>query len=142
MLDTAASLDEQSKRASQRGRHPALPLGQTLARLYSLWGLDDNWDSFGSARPCHGAIQHTTILLPLLYGAATAMGGWKDPLVSADERGDISLEWWRGERYLTLTITADDAEHLRLWELDITDELADGPLDMMQFALLWRWLNG
>lgn len=122
---------------------PRIPeLTSTCSRLDALIDYDDNWDTFGSCRPRHPAILHALTLLPRLFDATSGTGGWDNPLVGADSEGNVTLEWWCDERYLTLTITDESVDFLRTWGEDTGRDMDDGALDFARFKELWGWLRG
>jgi hypothetical protein len=85
------------------------PARQSLEALRSL---DENWDGYGSTKPRIESIERALELLPSLHAAAEGRAAWEAPHISASEGGDVTLEWWRGAKSLTLFIRSDGIEYL------------------------------
>ena len=67
---------------------------------------------------------------------------WKAPFVSADERGDVSFEWWEGPRKITLYFGDDSMEMLMVWGANVETEMRHIELDDVSgFAPAWAWLH-
>ena len=67
---------------------------------------------------------------------------WKPPHVSASEDGDVTFEWWNGEKKLTIYIRATRPEYIIAWGADIDNEMSDGVIATGgQFNEMWRWLR-
>jgi hypothetical protein len=78
-----------------------------------------------------------------LYDLAQLAGTWSAPHVSLSEAGEVTFEWWHGERKLTLYFGADHVEAIKVWGTHIDDEmqhLEDMSVDT--FPALWAWLHG
>lgn len=138
IYDAEIPLQPVSEAADMRGD----ALAQTRGHLEALRHLDANWDSFGSQKPQTAAIiQAETMLSPLL-AAAEGRSDWRAPGVSADETGAVMLEWWHGERTLTLVFDGTTVTYLRAWGLDIANEMEEGALAPGGFRGLWDWFRG
>ncbi|MCY1204297.1 hypothetical protein D9M68_356930 [compost metagenome] len=118
-----------------------LALQPTKSALTRLQQLNDNWDGFGSARPNVAAIYRAQHMLPELFSAAGGVRGWIDPHVSASEAGEVTFEWWRGDKTITLFFNAAGIDYLRAWGSSMDDEMDDGELQDNQFRDLWLWFN-
>ena len=115
---------------------------QTAKReVEHLEQFSENWDGYGSAKPDIDAIKRAVGALPDFIAAAEKTGGWKLPHVSANESGEVLLEWWKSEKKLTLFVRADGIDYLRVWGADIEHEMTDGELTAEAFPGLWSWLS-
>jgi len=66
---------------------------------------------------------------------------WNDPHVSASEDGDVSLEWWQGQKKLTVYVSANSTLLLRVWGLSITDHMHEGTAETInERQSAWSWL--
>lgn len=115
----------------------------------ALEGLPENWDGHGSAAPAPETVAAAREALALLHAGALARGvPWREPHVSADERGQVTLEWWAGSGAGTRTLTVfvrpgGRVDYLKAWGHDIESEMADGELSRLSdFAALSHWLYG
>ena len=109
----------------------------------SLETLQDNWDGHGSPAPSKALLAEAREALALLHAGAMARGvRWEEPHVGVNERGQVTLEWWKGERSLTVFVRAEDRmDYLKAWGKDIEAEMEDGELSRLSdFAALSRWL--
>jgi hypothetical protein len=119
----------------------AATLDRQLAAVESLF---DDWDGHGSLAPDRETIAHARQVLALLQASAVANAlPWMPPHVSANECGQIVLEWWRGNRSLTVYVRDHDKiGYLRAWGADIQAQMDDGELTTIsQYTELERWLS-
>lgn len=102
-----------------------------------------DWDGFGSAAPDSEAVTRAMTVADALVSQANSTGfAWISPLVGSNEGGDISLEWWKGDRKLTLYIGRDATEFVLSWGEDIESEMEAGELERGKFQALWKNLHG
>lgn len=121
---------------------PEFSLFGSKVALTRLRSLEENWDGFGSQRPSTVAIERAYPLLETLYRQAVCTTlRWEQPNISASECGEIVFEWWVSARKLTIYLSDDDAYFIRVWGVNIDDEMDDGSLQDTQFAELWTWLH-
>ncbi len=118
--------------------------GRRLQEAFaSLQGLSDDWDGRGSLAPSPAILDAAREALALLQSGALARGvPWTEPHVGVNERGQPTLEWWAGEKSLTIFIRAEGRiEYLKSWGTDIESEMEDGQLSLLaDYAALSRWL--
>jgi hypothetical protein len=122
--------------------HPLTP-GLLTETFTALELMQDNWDGHGSQAPSTPLIMEAREALALLHAGAMARGlHWEAPHVGVNERGHITLEWWSGERSLTVFVRSEDqVNYLKSWGKDIVTEMEDGELHRLsEFASLSRWL--
>lgn len=109
----------------------------------ALEALQDNWDGHGSPAPSRALLAEAKEAFALLHAGALARGvRWEAPHVGVNERGQITLEWWQGDRSLTVFVRAEDrVDYLKAWGKDIETEMEDGEVSRLSdFAALSRWL--
>jgi hypothetical protein len=100
------------------------PIVRTLHRLDELRKLEDNWNGYNVSAPQHEAIafakqwvEKTYLILPKL---------WTIPHVTANEDGEVVLEWSKGKKRLLVYISDQDAGYIMAWGPSITSEMTDG----------------
>jgi biotin operon repressor len=109
----------------------------------SLEKLGDNWDGNGSPAPSKALLTEAKEALALMHAGALARGlRWAEPHVGVNERGQITLEWWKDTRSLTIFIRSEDQiEYLKAWGINIETQMEDGELNRLaDFVSLSRWL--
>ncbi len=106
-----------------------------------LRNYPDNWDGYGSVKPDPLAIQHAAAVIDKLYEVAVSSEfAWARPHVTASEDGNVVFEWWNGAKKLTIYIGPDSADFIKVWGVDIVNEMSDGVLTKAAFKDLWSWL--
>jgi hypothetical protein len=113
-------------------------------RLERLAALGENWDGHGSAAPNRNAIDKASRdVLPELYQAvSTESSRWTTPHITASEAGEIVLEWWHGDRKVTLYVSDSRIEYIKVGGLDIDNEMETGPISSApDFRPVWTWLH-
>lgn len=118
----------------------------TTRAILSLLNRKDNWDGRGSEAPKLAAVQRALAFVKTFYIHAQVTSNvigyeWVRPHVSSSEDGEVVLEWWRGDHKLTIYVSSDSADFVKVWGSDIATEMADGPVIGHQFQGLWLWLN-
>ncbi len=114
-------------------------------KLTFLEELADNWDGYGSPAPTAEVIIYAREALAMLHAGALARGiVWTEPHISCNERGQVTLEWWKGSRTLTLYVrSGNELDYLKAWGSNIENDMEDGPVGgIADFIALSRWLNG
>ena len=79
-------------------------------------------------------------MVDLLDTIISAEYSWITPFISSDEDGDITAEWYEGERELHLLIRENEAEYLRVWGTNIDIEMHEDFLSRDDYPTLWEWL--
>ena len=118
--------------------------------LDALGQFNDNWDGQGSVAPDAEAIGKARAFLEDVFFQTLAeaayepedreSAGWQRPHISASEEGEVVLEWWNGDRKLTVYIGADQASFIKSWGPHVVNDMEDGGLSHDGFAALWSWL--
>ena len=112
-------------------------------RLDVLERLKADWDSCGSPPPTIEATSAARRWLQPLREAAVLGGSpWRTPHMSVSERGEVTFEWWRGDRKVTLYFSERAPEFVKVWGPHIFDQMESGDmLSSDSFAAIWLWLN-
>lgn len=106
-------------------------------------GLKDNWDGRGSLAPSPETLAYAHEALALLQASALARGlAWTEPHIGCNERGQVTLEWWRDKKTLTVFVRSkSEMDYLKSWGADIVSEMEDGELTRIaDFVALSHWL--
>ena len=106
--------------------------------------LADNWDGYGSPAPTTEVIVYAREALAMLHAGALAQNTtWTEPHISCNERGQVTLEWWKGSQTLTLYVrSGNKLDYLKAWGCNIESEMENGSVEgIADFIALSRWLN-
>lgn len=88
------------------------------------------------------AAANATKFLHSLFDRATKLGSWVPPHITKGETGEVVFEWWRSTKKITLYFGSTDAEYIKVWGMDIENEMESGELvDGWPVTALWLWLN-
>lgn len=138
----AATIDEIRSRYFQRGSTAARRLPE-LDALDELAAFNDNWDGRESPAPSSIAIETARRWLDDLRAESYLAGRpWISPHVSAGDDGEISLEWWRQTRKISLYFGTNQPEFVKVWGPHIQNDMDSGVLESSAaFRALWVWLN-
>jgi hypothetical protein len=78
-----------------------------------------------------------------LYCYADSMRKWIEPNITVSEDADVVFEWWHDTRKLTVYVSSQGAEYIKVWGSDIFNEMEDGMADDAQTCrTMWAWLMG
>lgn len=103
------------------------PLTYTWNQIDALHDLEENWGGCEVAAPDPSAIEQAKRWIASMHRDTKAVGlPWVDPHVSASEDGDVSFEWWQGQKKLTVYVSATTTLLLKVWGLSITNQMAEG----------------
>lgn len=103
-----------------------------------------NWDGYGSTKPNPMAVDSArSIMTELFRGATLTRHGWSDPHVSANETGDVVLEWWQDNRKVTVYVTPAEMRYLLVWGDDMDTEMEEQTITAARqdFEGIWSWLH-
>jgi hypothetical protein len=103
-----------------------------------------NWDGYGSAKPSPAAVDSARSIMTELFRAATlTQYGWSDPLVGANETGDVVLEWWQDNRKVTVYVTPTEMRYVLVWGDDMDTEMEENVMNAprQDFEGMWSWLH-
>lgn len=115
---------------------------RVMAEISRVSERQNDWDGFGSERPaelaCNRAKFEAVEFVRIAYASDL---GWKAPYVSSNECGEVSMEWWNGEKKLTLYIGPSDTHYVCSWGPDVDATMDAGVLPEGGFLEKWRWFN-
>jgi hypothetical protein len=83
------------------------------------------------------------LVVQLSHALVKAQGVWRSPHVASDGEGAITLEWWHGDRSLTLYVREQgNPAYLLAWGTDMWNQMESGELrTVKQWLELWRRLQ-
>lgn len=101
-----------------------------------------NWDGKGSEKPNKLALNHAFVELQNFLDAVIENGQvWKTPFISSDEDGYITIEWICGRHELHLEVSEKGVEFVKVWGINIVNEMYQNYLKPSEYAELWDWLT-
>lgn len=116
-----------------------------LSEIFApLASLNDDWDGRGSLAPIPTVLAFARETLVLLQAGGLGRGvAWTEPHIGVNERGQITMEWWRRNRALTIFVRAEgEVDYLKSWGVNIVKDMEDGELTRIaDFVALSRWLH-
>lgn len=102
----------------------------------------EDWDTYGSAAASPESIYQAIDSVESFIIEASGLGlNWLDPHVGLDEVGNVVLEWWSGDRRLTVYFIPDQPEFVCSWGPNIESQMHAGELTPELFVMKWRWLS-
>ena len=125
-------------------RDAPLTVESISERFRFLDNLSDNWDGNGSVAPSPATVAYARESFAVLQAGSLARNAvWKSPHIGANERGQVTMEWWQGEKTLTLFVRSETVvEYLKSWGHNIDTEMEDGTVtSLADFIALSRWLH-
>lgn len=76
----------------------------------------------------------------IIYYLLQSGFSWHPPLLNPSD-SDVCLEWWEGKKKLTVYISSDDIQCIRVWGVDINEDMDEAyvgePVDFVQH---WKWM--
>lgn len=114
----------------------------TLIEIHELLTWPDGWNGYSALAPKHSAVQYADHWIELFYQEVIESGqNWMKPNVTASAEGEVVLEWWHGDKGLTIYLGNQSAAYLKDWGADINTEMEDGYANSPSIRLaLWEWL--
>ncbi len=110
-------------------------------RFEVLAQREDNWDGYESKSPTELTQDHAKHLIEELFDSIAAAGhSWLTPFISSDEDGYITAEWYKEERELHIQIQENEAEYIKIWGINIQNEMYIDSLNRDDYLTLWEWL--
>ena len=115
----------------------------TLQEVHALEKRAPGWDGYDAPAPNPRAIARAIRELPRMSELANSTRfSWQESYVSSDENGNVSLEWWQGRRKVTVYVSPDEMDYVKVWGTNIFDEMEDGKLsDLGAWRAVWDWLH-
>ena len=124
-------------------RPPALELQwrQMLERFDVISRREDNWDGYESRKPNKRSLDVSKQFMDEFLDVVVSEGhSWLAPLISSDEDGHITVEWYGEERQLHLQIEEDEVVYIQAWGPNIDTEMHVDTLYRKDYLALWTWL--
>jgi hypothetical protein len=117
------------------------PFSETERNILNLRFRDEGWDGDEAPKPNRDSIAHAHQWAMSLYRDVRA-GLWIKPRVSSDEDGDVTFEWWKERRKLTVYVSPETAEYVQVEKGDTALSMKDGSIDTHEKRrALWCWLT-
>ena len=138
----AMSANELEERFTRSGSLSARRWQEEMV-LDRLESLQPNWDNRGSLAPSKLTVSVARAWLENLKNAARDAGrAWNQPHISASEDGEVTFEWWKENRKITLYFGGESIEYVKVWGPNIQTEMDTGQVNLADdFRALWTWLN-
>jgi hypothetical protein len=115
-------------------------LSGTEKDVLSLLRWEEGWDGYDAPKPKRASIDAAYAWIRTLH-RDVRNELWIEPLVTADEEGDVVFEWWRGRKKLTVYISPKTAEYVKVERRDTGTEMVDGTIGTpRERHELWNWL--
>ncbi len=110
-------------------------------RLAVIYLRENDWDGAESKKPNDLAMLKARVLLDDFVDTIIENGYiWKNPHISSDENGDITIEWYKGKHELHVCISDAEQEFIKVWGANIESEMHMSILDKNDYNNLWNWL--
>ncbi len=117
------------------------PLTETERNVRDLHNWPEKWNGYDAAKPNHDSISHAYSWIVQLYRDLSAKL-WIKPHVIADADGDIVFEWWNNQKKLTVYVSPETVEYIKVEGPDIYSDMEDGIVETPQDSrMLWHWLT-
>jgi hypothetical protein len=140
-VDRASDAQPQYVYKKQIHKNFRTPLSETEHSVCKLRDRPEDWDGYNAPRPNPAAIRHAYKWVESLYRDVRSKL-WIKPYVSSDEEGDVSFEWWNGPKRLTVYVSSETAEYVKVEKVDSSLEMEDGSIETAKARLdLWKWLS-
>jgi hypothetical protein len=109
-------------------------------KIGDLMTWPEGWDGYDAPKPNPASVRHARSWAEELYRDLSA-GLWIEPHVSADEDGEVSFEWWKGRKKLTVYVTPKAVEYIKVDKTNSSLEMEDGSIETPKDRrVLWNWL--
>lgn len=141
--DVHRASDVEPQYVLKKGLHPNFrtPLSEVERSISDLLTWQEGWDGYEAPEPNHESIKHACSWVRGLYRDVSKKL-WIKPHVSADEEGDVVFEWRKGRRKLTVYVSPESVEYVKVERLDGTLSMREGAIGTPQESRrLWNWLT-
>lgn len=123
--------------ATKRTSHESIKAERDVVDLLKR---REGWDGYDAPKPKPESVAAAYEWVRGLYRDVRGVL-WEEPLVTADEEGDVVFEWWRGRKKLTVYVSLETAEYVKVERRDIGTEMHDGAIETDRGRReLWNWL--
>ncbi len=114
---------------------------ETAREIAALITWPEDWDDDDDPRPNPTSIRRALYWAEDLYRDLSA-GLWIKPHVSTDDGGEVSFEWWKGRKKLSVFVSPAAVEYIIVEKLDSSVRMEDGLIETPKERLrLWNWLT-
>jgi hypothetical protein len=114
---------------------------ETARDIYDLLTWPEGWDDDDAPRPDPTSVRRARSWAEGFYRDLKA-GLWIKPHVSADDGGEVTFEWWKGRKKLSVYVSPTAVEYVKVEKLDSSVRVEDGLIDPPKKRLaLWHWLT-
>jgi hypothetical protein len=123
-------------------RTPADDVSDTIKELRDMMDWPEDWNGHGAAKPStHAILKARRWLVQMRTDAISTERPWRKPHVVPDQDGDIVFEWSNGMRTLSVYVSSDAVEYLKVWGADVRSEMEDAEVKTREDnQSLWLWL--
>jgi hypothetical protein len=120
-----------------------IELVEILAQLDALIGQSPGSSGYDVAAPKTSSILQAKAWIREMYEDVRRFGSdWMTPLTTVDEFGDIVFEWWHGSRKITVYVTPETVEYIKVSGPNMHTDMDDGELSTREDRQnLWQWLT-
>jgi len=113
----------------------------SFPRIASLVGnLEKDYESFCSNYP--QTVETAQKLIDLLHSVAlTNNWWWYVPLLNISCDNEIVLEWWNQSKKITIYVSEELIDYIKVWGADMDNEMEDGSISLEEdLTHLWQWI--
>jgi hypothetical protein len=121
---------------------PRESLAEAINRILDLLTWSEGWNGYEVDAPNPQAVDRAIPWIVKMYTDALATGEeWHNTHVTADEDGDVMLEWWNNGKGLTIYVSEEDTTYLKASGTSMTNDMEDGEATTSEVRRrLWAWL--
>jgi hypothetical protein len=113
---------------------------ETAREIADLITWSDGWDDYDAPRPDPTAIRRALSWSEELYRDLSA-GLWIKPHISSDDGGEVSFEWWKGRKKLSVYVSPKAIGYIRVEKVGSSPKMEDGLIETPKKRReLWNWL--
>ena len=114
---------------------------QILEQFDVIAQREDNWDEYESKKPNKLSLNGAKHFMEEFLDTVVSEGhSWLTPLISSDEDGYITVEWYGEARQLHLQIEANAVVYIQVWGPNIDTEMNVDVLHRKDYLTIWKWL--
>ena len=114
---------------------------QILEQFDVIAQREDNWDEYESKKPNKLSLNRAKHFMEEFLDTVVSEGhSWLTPLISSDEDGYITVEWYGDARQLHLQIEANAVVYIQVWGPNIETEMNVDVLHRKDYLTIWKWL--
>ena len=114
---------------------------QISERFYAIAQREDNWDEHESKKPNKLSLNGAKHFMEEFLDTVVSEGhSWLAPLISSEEDGYITVEWYGEARQLHLQIEGDEVVYIQVWGPNIETEMHVDILHRGDYLTIWKWL--